>query len=152
MKTLLFSILALLGVVVGVALLYDKWATGSTERVRNRLQCLVTQRGKAAGLFLFLVLWYAFPDVAEVASSDGQRPVLMDIGVFQTLLLATIRGLILYSFCKLFLKHEFTVIHRFLTRGSRFVRNFYQLTPWQKHLLTAVYLLGFLLLFSQLTR
>jgi hypothetical protein len=152
MKTVLFTILALLVVVVGFALLFDKLTTGNTQRVQARLKCLLSQRGKAAGLFGFVVLWYAYPLIADLATDDGQAPALMDVGVFQTLLLATIRGLVIFSFGKLFLKHEITIVHRFLTRGSRFVRAFILLTPWQKHLLTAIYLFGFLFLFATLTR
>ena len=152
MKTVLFTILAVLAVVVGFALLFDKLKTGSTQRVRTRLACLLSQRGKLALLFAFVVLWYAYPLLAGLATDDGEKPALMDVGVFQTILLATIRGLVLFSFAKLFLKHEITIIHRFLTRGSRFVRAFIQLTPWQKHLITAIYLFGFLFLFAGLTR
>lgn len=152
MKTLLFVVLALLGVVLGLALLVDKMIHGNTERVKTRLRCFLSKRGKAAGLLGFVVLWFLFPDLAELTTEDGQKPVMMDVGVFQTLPLALIRGLVLYSFTKLFLKMEVTTIHRYFTRGRVWVRDFVSLTPWEKQLLTAIYLLGFLALFIQLTR
>lgn len=150
MKIFLFGFLALLGFLVGVALLIDKLQTGSTVRVTGRLKCIMKQRGKVAGLFFFVVLWFAYPYLAGLFTDDGENPVLMDVGVFQTILLATIRGLALYSFTKLFLKNEVTAVFRYFTRIG-FLRDFYRLSPWQKQILTAVYLLGFLYLFSTLT-
>ena len=150
MKTFLFGFLALLVVLVGVALLIDKLQTGSTVRVTGRLKCVMQQRGKVAGLLFFVVLWFAYPFLAGLFTDDGERPVLMDVGVFQTILLATIRGLALYSFTKIFLKNEVAAVYRYFTRIG-FKRDFYRLTPWQKQLLSALYVLGFLFLFAELT-
>jgi len=72
------------------------------------------------------------------------------VGVFQTILLATIRGLVLYSFDKLFLKHEFPNIHAYLFRGG-LDTEFKILTVWQKAILSVTLLLGCWYLFSQLT-
>ena len=138
--------------LIGLAALVDKIQGQPVKKPLLKMMAFVSLNYKAFGLVLMAAAWYAWPYVLAFFTSAGeQQAATMDGGVFQTLPLATIRGLAIYLFTRLFLKREASVVYNYFT-SLFFTKDFSALTPWQKHLLTAIYLLGFCLLFSNLTR
>jgi hypothetical protein len=120
--------------------------------LKRRAQCLLHRHGGASIVIIGLTAWFLFGPLAHAVEGDGpDGPALMDIGVFQTILLAIIRAVALYCFSRLLVKKYMPVVARFLF-GHRFVRAFYRLTAWQK-VITSLWVLSlFLYLVSQLTR
>jgi hypothetical protein len=142
----------LVAALVGLATVVDRMQGKPVKRPLLKLMGFVSLNYKAFGLVLMVAVWYGTPYLLDLFTKAGeQQAATMDGGVFQTLPLATIRGLVIYLFTRLFLKREVSVVYNYFT-SLFFTKDFSTLTPWQKHLLTAFYLLGFCLLFSSLTR
>jgi hypothetical protein len=131
---ILIAGLLLIGAVLGVIALHEKHTTGATDKVRRLVKFLGCRWGGSAIILVGLTLWFAYPYFAhELEPGDGATgsgPALMDVGVFQTLLLAGIRAVAIYCFSRLLLRRYWPVVDRFLKK--RFVWAFYRLTEWQK--------------------
>ncbi|MBD2769709.1 hypothetical protein IC235_17605 [Hymenobacter sp. BT664] len=95
--------------------------------------------------------WFAYGPILHLFTGDGpDGPALMDVGVFQTILLAIVRAVALYCFSRLLVKRYITPVGRFLFT-IRFVRAFYRLTEWQKIIASLWVLSLFVFLATQLT-
>ncbi|WP_400192810.1 hypothetical protein [Hymenobacter sp. B81] len=154
MLKILIAFLLLVVAFGGCVLAYDKLSTGSTRRAVRRVQVFAGRWGGSAIILVGLVLWFAYPLLAflvQNAEGDGNAdgPALMDVGVFQTILLATIRAVAIYCFSRLLVKKYWPAIDRFLNRV--FVRAFYRLTEWQKVIVSLWVLSLFVYLCAQLT-
>ena len=97
-----------------------------------KLKALV---GRWGGLLLVVAglgLWGAFPHLLQLvgAGTEADGGGLMDLTVFQTLLLSGIRAVALYCFALVLVWVYLPVVHRFWRR--HFVRVFYRLSEWQQ--------------------
>jgi hypothetical protein len=106
----------------------------------------------AAIVLVGLALWFLYGPVVHLFTGDGpDGPALMDVGVFQTLLLAGVRAVALYCFARLLLFRYMAVIAKFLF-GFGFQWAFKHLNAWQKVLASLWALSLFVFLVTQLTR
>ncbi|GGG33355.1 hypothetical protein GCM10011378_07280 [Hymenobacter glacieicola] len=150
---ILIAGLLLVGAILGGMALHEKHTTGSTTKVRRLLKHLGCRWGGSAIIIVGLTLWFAYPYFAkEVEPGDGitgAEPALMDVGVFQTLLLAGIRAVAIWCFSRLLLRKYWPVVDRFLKK--HFVRAFYRLTEWQKVIVSLWLVSAFVYLCVNLT-
>ncbi|MES2730052.1 MAG: hypothetical protein V4621_08180 [Pseudomonadota bacterium] len=155
--------LLMLAVVFGTALLtLDNFRPGSLAYLKARIRlavikarvwarCLFLKHSGAVIVIIGLAAWGAYGPLAKQIGGDGpDGPALMDIGVFQTILLAIIRAVAVYCFTRLLVKKYVAPVGRFLY-GRRFVWAFYRLTAWQKIIASLWVLSVFVFLVTQLT-
>lgn len=97
----------------------------------TKIKAVGSRWGGLLLVLLGLALWCAFPHLMRLlGSSADDGGGLMDLTVFQTLLLSGIRAVALYCFALVLVWVYVPVVHRFWRR--HFVRVFYRLSEWQQ--------------------
>jgi hypothetical protein len=120
--------------------------------LKSKVKAFAKCHPSAAIVLVGLALWFSYGPVVHLFTGDGpDGPALMDVGVFQTLLLAGVRAVALYCFARLLLFRYMAVIAKFLF-GFGFQWAFKHLSAWQKVIAALWALSLFVFLVTQLTR